>query len=289
MKTFGLSFLFVVPLAAWAQPPSGQTYTLQAKYRAGEINRYQTALWTETSLPNMGKNVMNLSLTQEQKVEKVLPNGSADVLVTTTNTEGTMNDQPVAMTTDQTPLRMRLDKRGNVTLFGKIPKEAQGLSGMFSGSSQLSSAYLPTKPVKIGESWTATVNMPSAIGTKIPATVKSTFLRTEQIGRYQTARLRSQMTAPLAIMTDGKGQLTQNPAKALVKMTGKITMSYDTNFAIVEGKIVRSAAQGSVNMTGKVLSPAPSGKTSSRTKPAAASAQPIAINVKMQMGNKLIE
>ena len=68
-------------------------------------------------------------------------------------------------------------------------------------------------------------------------------------------------------------------------------MSYDTNFAIEEGKLIRTTAKGTVNMTGKVLAPGkptpkPS-KTGTKAKPAPA--QNVAIQVQMQMGNSLIE
>ena len=104
------------------------------------------------------------------------------------------------------------------------------------------------------------------------------FLRLEQVGRFHTARLRTQMTAPMEMMTDGQGQITQNAAKAFLKMSGKMSMTSDTNFAIEEGKLIRSAAKGTVNITGKILTPG---------KPAPA--QTVAIQVQMQMGNSLIE
>ena len=291
MKKFAMSLIMIVPVVAWAQNPSGQSYTLQAKYKAGEINRYQTSMLTQTALPNVGTTTMNINMTQEQKIEKVLPDGSAEIAVTTLNSRGTMNDKPISMATDTKPIKMVLDKRGNVKSFANLPKTAQSLSGMFGGNSQLSGAYLPTKPVKVGESWTATVAMPSAFGARTLTTVKSTFLRLEQVGRFHTARLRTQMTAPMEIMTDGQGQITQNAAKAFLKMSGKIAMSYDTNFAIEEGKLIRSATKGTVNMTGKILTPSKPApkpiKTSVKAKPVPA--QTVAIQVQMQMGNSLIE
>ena len=216
-----LSLMVIVPVVTWAQNPSGQSYTLQAKYKAGDINRYQTSMLTQTALPNVGTTTMNISMTQEQKIERVLPDGSAEIAVTTLNSRGTMNDKPIAMETDRNALKMVLDKRGNVKSLSNLPKAAQGLSGMFGGNSQLSGAYLPTKPVKVGESWTSTVAMPSTGGIKTTATVKSTFLRLEQIGRFHTARLRTQMTAPIAIMTDGQGQITQKRRQSLCQNGGE--------------------------------------------------------------------
>ncbi len=292
MKKILLGIAAIVPLAAWAQTPGGQiTYTLQAKYKAGEIQRYQTSLLTQTILPTMGTSTMSLNMVQEQKTDKVLPDGSAEITLTTLNGQGTLNDKPIEMETNKKPIRMVFDKRGNVKALLDVPKDAQNLGGMFGRNSQLNGAYLPIKPVKFGESWTATVTMPTNGGGKTTATVKSSFVRIEQIGRFRTARLRSQLTAPMAIMTDGQGQITQNAAKALVKLTGKITMNYDTNFAIDEGKLIRSSVKGSINMTGKVLTPtkpAPkTAKTGTKAKPT--SAQPVAIQVQMQMGNSLIE
>ncbi len=291
MKKFVLILIMIVPVVAWAQNPSGQSYTLQAKYKVGEVNRYQTSMLTQTALPSVGTTTMNITMTQEQKIEKVLPDGSAAIAVTTLNTRGTMNDKPITMETDTKPIKMVLDKRGNVKSLTNLPKAAQSLSGMLGGNSQLSGAYLPTKPVKVGESWTATVVMPATGGAKTMATVKSTFLRLEQVGRFHTARLRTQMTAPVEIMTDGQGQVTQNAAKAFLKMSGKIAMSYDTNFAIEEGKLIRTAAKGTVNMTGKILTPgkpAPKpSKTGTKARPSPA--QTVAIQVQMQMGNSLIE
>lgn len=278
----------IVPMAAWAQTPGGQVlYTLQAKYKAGEVLRYRTTMLTQTTLPTMGSSTMSLDMVQEQKTDKVLPDGSAEITLSTLNGQGKLNDKPIEMETNKKPIRMVFDKRGNVKKLLDVPQEAQSMGGMLGGNSQLNGAYLPTKSVKFGESWTAAVTLPTAGGGKTTATVKSSFTRLELIGRFRTARLRSQLSAPMTMMTDGQGQITQNASKALVKLTGKITMNYDTNFAIDEGKIVRSSVKGSINMTGKVLAPnkpvAKTGKAKSTT------AQPVAIQVQMQMGNSLIE
>jgi hypothetical protein len=292
MKKILFSIAAILPLAAWAQTPGGQiTYTLQAKYKQGEVLRYQTSMLTQTILPTMGTSTMNLNMVQEQKIDKVLPDGSAEITLTTLNGRGTLNDKPIDMETNKKPIRMVFDKRGNVKKLLDVPKDAQNLGGMFGGNSQLSGTYLPTKPVKFGESWTATIAMPTNGGGKTTAMVKSSFVRIEQIGRFRTARLRSQLTAPMVMMTDGQGQITQNAAKALLKLTGKITMNYDTNFAIDDGKLIRSSVKGGIDMTGKVLTPTkPAPKpTKAGAKAKSTPAQTVAIQVKMQMGNSLIE
>lgn len=274
--------LLLIPAAV----PAGQgnAVTLRMKFKPGETLKYQTTMQMNIEMPMMaqaGGMKMDMSMVQLQKVLKALPNGGGDIEVTTSDTKMTMNGQP--MNAPATPtITMTYDAQGNVKGVKGMPQAAgnpmMGGGMMNSNQMQMQGTFLPAKPVKPGDVWTLTVKMP---GMTSSATVKGQYIKAETIGRYKTAKIRTVLSSPMNMMMNAQGQPTTNAKLAAMKMLGTMTMTMDTNFAISEGKMVRQAGNGGMNMTMKPVGTPPKGSPQMPNG--------MKMNMKMRMGSNLIE
>ena len=171
-----------------------------------------------------------------------------------------------------------------------------GLVG--SGALNLQRVYLPTKPVRLGESWTTKVTIAGLPGAGT-GSAKSTLVRLEPVGRYQTARIRAILNAPLKLYLTADSRTTTNPKLSAQTVTGTLNMTFDSNLALAEGKVVRSGGSGTavMNLTPTVqpkFAPKPTvksanGKVKPTTKPATSPTPPIRVTLILRVGNNLIE
>ena len=100
--------------------------------------------------------------------------------------------------------------------------------------------YLPKQPVRIGDKWTQKINV-AGLGKGSVGTVQTKLVRIEPVGTFNTARLHSTMSVPF-VMNDAS-------VKPPVAMKGLMTMNYDSNLALLEGKVVRSTGDGDITVT----------------------------------------
>lgn len=281
---FGVILLPVLVLAGQSSAP----VTLRMKYRMGETNKYQT----NANIDVNGGMKFDVSAVQIHKVQKTFTDGGADVEITTT--EARNNGQPTGATP---PIIMSYDSRGMIRGMRGAIAGGDMMGGMFNtGAMQMQGAFLPEKPVKSGEKWAQTFKM---TGISSGAKASSEFLKVERINRYLTAKIRTKITAPMTLMLDSAVQPTTDPKKAAMKGVGTLSMTVDTNFAIADGKMIRTAGSGLINMTMKPTNapiqppkkgPAPkTTKVPPKSKPATEAANGLKINLKMQMGSNLIE
>lgn len=266
---------------------------LRMKFKPGDINKYQMTMQANILIPGQAANVTNpydthISLIVQQNVVKVHADGSADVAISTQNGTGVVNGKQYKPALNEKPSLLTFDARNNIVAAKNLPKAAPtaDLTGQIFQSGALSTqgVYLPQQPVWIGDTWTQKANIAS-LGNG-SGTVKTTFLRMEPIGLYSTARLRSVMKIPFVIVNGS--------SKLKVSLSGMLTMTYDSNLAVKEGKIVRSTGDGDITVvvvlpetpSAKPTKPETGKKPSPRLSSGAAHSQKV--TVKLQQGNNLI-
>jgi hypothetical protein len=241
-----------LPLFAQAGAGGAGPTPLRIKYKAGEISKYQTNM--AISLAGNGgpkgaqggnMPLQQLSVVQQFKTSKVLPNGSAEIIVTTTNMQGGagMGTTPLPK-----PVTLVMDSRGAV-------KSAQGNMGgnvptMFSnmlGSNALGTQQipLPEKAVKPGDIWANSYAMPG-MGA---GTVKGQYVRVQTVGKHKTALLHYLINIPVKMMMDSAMQPTQSAAAAQMTMSGTIVMNVDNDVDLLAGRLIRSTGNGNMVMT----------------------------------------
>ena len=266
---------------------------LRMKFKPGDINKYQTTIQANILIPGQAANVehpydTHISLIVQQNVLKVHVDGSADIAISTQNGTGIVYGKQYKPALNDKPSILTFDARNNIVVAKNLPKAAPTadltVQIFQSGALSTQGVYLPQQPVRIGDTWTQKANIAS-LG-KGSGTVKTTFLRMEPIGLYSTARLRSVMKIPFVIVNDS--------SKLKVSLSGMLTMTYDSNLAVKEGKILRSTGDGDITVevvlpetsaakptkpdTGKKSSPRPSGGATQSQK----------VTVKLHQGNNLI-
>ena len=242
----------VLPLASQAGVGDGTLVPLRMKYKLGEISRYQTnmsmsmaGVGTPKGPQTGGMPIQQLAVRQEFKTSRLLPNGSAEILVTTTNMQGAagMGSSPLPK-----PVTIVMDARGAVTETKGMP--AANMPAMFGnmlGANSLGTQQipLPAKPVKPGDVWANSFTM-AGMGT---GTVKGQFVKVEEINKHKTALLHFIVSIPVKIMMDQSMQPTQSAAAAQMTMSGNVLMNVDNDVDLLAGRLIRSAGNGAIAMT----------------------------------------
>jgi hypothetical protein len=303
-RTLSGAALLLLPFAAGGQGDNSPV-ALRLKFKPGEVSKYQTNAQFVISLPMQSKPTpgsrsgnaatvpSQLSMVQQVKVNKVLPNGDGELSITTLSTQSSMGGQPGGIsTTPSKPIVMTYSPHGNAVAVHNAP--SGGVAGEFmfssllgSGAVNMSGLYLPTNPVKPGDTWTQKVTLPSMANS---ATIKATFQKVETVGRYRTAHIHTLLSMPVNAMLDINLKPTRQAAKAQSTANGTVSMTFDTNFAIAEGKVIRSAGNGNASLSIHMRQPA---SKPANGKPGAARPDPLpqALNltVKTTIGTNLIE
>ena len=180
----------------------------------------------------------------QQKVIKVRPDGSADVAITTLSGRALSTGSPFKPNIAGKPSIITFDTLNNIVAAKDLPKASTGMdptSKIFqSGVLSTQGVYLPKQPVRIGDKWMQKTNV-AGLGKGSVGTVQCKLVRLEPVGTFNTARLHSVMSVPF-VLTD----TSVNPA---VAMKGVMTMNYDSNLALGEGKVVRSTGDGDISVT----------------------------------------
>jgi hypothetical protein len=283
---------------------------LSLKFKVGDTSRYRLAVQVDARLPSMGVQPsasvynINLDLVEQEKVIRLLPNGGGEIAISTLSGQGLSNGTPFTPLPDKRPAIIGFSARGDLLSARDLPSASAGvpmLSNMFgSGAVSMNGVFLPDKPVHVGDAWSKKVKIAGLTGNAL-ASVKASLVKLEEVDHYKTARIHAVLTAPLHTMIDSTYQPTLVARAAIGTLTGIFNMTYDTNLAISEGKIVRASGDGDVTVTIQPLNgaaappaagkPHSSGKTAG-VKPAAAAPQGFATTkmvMRLHMGNNLIQ
>jgi hypothetical protein len=171
----------------------------------------------------------------------------------------------------------------------------------------LNGVFLPNHPIRIGDKWSKHVRLVGLAGNSV-ATVNATYVKNVEVGRYQTAQIHAVLSAPLHTTIDSTGQPALRPSTAVGEMTGTFNMTYDTDVAIAEGKVIRAAGNGAASVIIQPLDASPdkpaqlqhkvaqgsNGKTKQTGKSVSAQTAPIVapttkMVMKLRMGNVLMQ
>jgi YD repeat-containing protein len=272
--TAGLSVVALHAVARADSTDSGQV-VLQLKFKPGDALKYQTNMKLGFTLPSFGAATktaahggqsggelggtnFTVNAVQEIKVRAAAPTGGGDLDVTTTG-QNTLPGQPPVISNDTRPVRMSYDALGKLTSI-KRQGETASSNPMFSamlgqGLLCLQGVMLPAKPVRVGETWSQHVQIPNITGNGA-STVKTTLTRIEYLNKYKTAHLHVVITTPVSAYLDAALQPVAKPSGAASAMTGTAVVTDEINFALAEGRVVRSIGKGVTNMTVAIGKPA---------------------------------
>lgn len=245
----------------------GGAISLKYKFKAGDILKYQTNGSLSVPLPSMGPATgskaaatkpqtfsLPMNSTQQVKILKVLPMGAATLEITTVGSSAS----PIGTGGAPTPSKLTLTS----SQYGELSNsKGVNTSGSMAGIGAVTgvgalgsiSIYLPSKSVRPGDSWSQTVSVPQM---SQPGTVNATFVKLSQVGHYKTAHIKLRISIPVSTMVDDHGSITTNKSAARATVSGSVVMVYEDDFAISEGKLVKSAGTGLLNITMRQLGPA---------------------------------
>ena len=282
--------LAAFPLFAQAGQGGSGPITLRVKYRQGEVNTYQTNMSISLAGAGTRKNaaagsmpLQQLSAKQEFKTSKLLPNGSAEVIVKTTNMQGGAGSAAAL----PKPVTLIMDSRGTVkSTKGTLGSNAPSMFNNMLGSNSLGTqrAPLPEKAVKPGDTWSNSLPMPG-MGTGM---VKGQFVKVETVGKHKTALLHYVLTIPVKMMMDANQQPTQSAAAAKMTMSGNVVMNVDNDVDLLGGRLIRSTGNGAMVMTITTNAPKPPAlKTGGPPRPSVPGT--MTINTTIALGTTLIE
>jgi|SRR5579872_5870261 len=287
---------------------------LQVKFKPGEALKYQAKMQFGIRLPPqlggaapsqngsgeaMGGATIAVNATQDVKVRRAGATGGGDLDVTTTG-QNSLPGQPSVLPNDIKPALMSYDGQGKL-LSVKRESETASSNPMYGamlgrGLYSMQGLALPAKPIKVGETWSQSVQVQDIPG-KPSSTIKGTLVRMENIGKYRTARLHLVVTTPVKGYLDAALQPTDRPADAASTMTGTSVVTDDIDFAVAEGLVVRSSSRGITTMSVAIGKPTPPAATPKRKKgaapaPAALPAKPsqiLTMTVRSDLETELIE
>jgi hypothetical protein len=277
--------------------PAG-SYVLKMRFKPGAVSRYQTVANVVTMIhvpagQEPPTTNIKVNLVQQMTVAKALPGGGGEVATTTQSGQILMNDKPYgASPAGSVPITTTYSANGDILKISGLPLNQPGNNALFggilgSGALNLQRVYLPGKPVRPGDTWNQTVTTPNLMfASKGSATTK--FVKLEKVGRYQTARLRTEMKMPMKILLTMALAPTTNPKQAANTATGTLKLTFDSNFALEDGKVIRSAGSGGGTFSIAAIPPKTQPGKLGRSAPATPQA-PLKVDLNIQIGNSLIE
>jgi len=262
-----LGALCLLPLAAIAAQNDNAPALLRMKFRQGEASKYQVNIQATLNLaqtlptnqphqppPQPMVVPINTSLLMQQQVTRVLSNGNGVLTIAFLSQQTTVNGSTAGTGANLPPITMTLSPLGKIASITGIPHG--DMNSMLSPTSMLGlemfllELFLPSKPVRPGEAWTDSVHLSTLSGT---GTAKSKFLRYETVGHYRTARIRTELTLPINTTANMAGEPVGRGSGAVSGVSGAVHMITERDFAVAEGKVIRSTGNGSITAVIKPL------------------------------------
>ena len=303
---FLLAFGVLLGKAVQAAPPPA--YKLRLIFKQNEASRYQTVAEVVATMPSMrsfidkGKapnkrggdittekmetvqNSIQVSILQQMVVNKVLPDGGAMVLASTLSGQVVRDGNQMAPP-EKNPMLVHYDTLGNIKAMRATgtTKQTDLMAGLLgSGALGFQRVYLPDKPVQLGDSWVQPVKVPGWNG---QGKANAKLIRLEKVGRYQTARISAKVVLPIQIYLNANLQplTAQKIKKATSALVGTLNMTFETNFALLEGKMIRTGGRGTGTFRIQPL------KTSTKAPKTPAPSSDLAFTLEMSIGSSYIE
>lgn len=273
LRMLGLA-VSLAPLV-WTAPVMAQdadkTYTITPKFTAGEMVKFSFNMNMtmkmnpeKKGLPIPPEMLMKMGGTIVQKTKTVKPDGGA--IYTTELRGGTMevmgHQQPLPASPATT---IEVDGKGQIIKFD-APKTqgGGGFPGMdnfmkfdrFSGLG----AILPENPVKVGDTWEKSL---SGILGDSSITIKSKLLGIEMVNNKETLKVEQTVEMPMDMSMDADQKPTTDKSKAMMNITGKISVVGIVNIMAEGARILKSGQKMLANMTmtmqGKAAAKSPFG------------------------------
>ncbi|HEV2471596.1 MAG TPA: hypothetical protein VGS41_02955 [Chthonomonadales bacterium] len=248
------SFLIAASFAimALACPGTCQNgpVTLRWKPRLGEESRYRLKVTIGIASPSMPTNMnIDMSMILNQKVTRVLPNGNFVEETTVTNGTVTTGGRAAQIPGSLHPFVMTITPQGTLVSIKGVGPDSP-MSTMFGGSSGLTglTVRMPNHPVRVGQSWPTSLTIPILTGANARVTGTNKLVGFYALGRYRTARLRTGINMPVHLYMSAQGMLVSSASQAAMLMTGSADFAGDTYFATWQGKLVRTAVAGTMDM-----------------------------------------
>ncbi len=260
--TLALSFAPLVFSAPLMAQDAEKTYTIAPKYKAGEMSKSKFDMNMNMKMkpekqglpipPNM---LMKMGGTMVQKTKSVKPDGGA--VYTSEMRNGAVEVMGMQQEVPSgAPATIEVDGKGKV-LKVDFPKPAGGGGGMMGGMGgmmnfdRMSSLGLiyPDKPVKIGEKWEQSVSGVMGDGA---VKIISELISVETIGKTETYKIKQIIDFPLDMKIGADQKPTTDAKKAVMIMTGKMSMMNVLNVDIDNARVVKSVGKLLSNMEMKM-------------------------------------
>lgn len=159
---FGLSAFGLIASQAQTQTDPSKadtTYSVQRVYKAGDVDRYKISLRLVSNGPQTdGKDfVMSVNMLMKETIKAITPEGTVTTVDEFEQANSDINNQHFDMTTLMPKVTQSRDKAGHTdvkTEGGNPQVTPQGVK-MAQTTSGFQAVFLPAKPVKVGDTWTA--------------------------------------------------------------------------------------------------------------------------------------
>ena len=253
-----VSFACIAATALASTAFADGAVSLKMKLKAGDQFTYQTV--GQISIPMPGKGgaggakqqkmpdiAFPVNATQTISVTKVASSGSADIDLTISGTTG-IQTGGIGPSNRKTTAKATISPSGALAMAKHANESgANAAVGALTGTGTLGSItiYLPSHPVKPGDTWSVPVPLPQLSST---GTASAKYVGNTQVGRYKTAHIKLTISIPVHAMLDDKAGITRDEGKAQTTVNGKMTMVYEDDFAIAEGRLIRSTGAGTTDI-----------------------------------------
>ncbi|HEV2477343.1 MAG TPA: hypothetical protein VGX22_12445 [Candidatus Dormibacteraeota bacterium] len=267
-----LAFFLVAACGAFG----AQAQSISLAYKTGETSKYGFHMVMKYTIAAAGMSIplnMDLGAKETVTVKSVDSSGTAGLSVDINNVSIKMSVNGTTNTTTTNKggtIDMKIAKDGRVlSVDGNAFGSSTALPGMTGTQGGVVSAILPDHPVKPGDTWTKSYDLPNPLGTSaIHATSNNTYLRDENVGSVKTAVIESKvntnldMTIDLSSMLGAAGTTPPTGAGAETLSMKGTSISDTTTWIDTSGRrIVKTHSAGSVNATLTVNLPAGSATT----------------------------
>ena len=255
-RTVATAALLTLSVVSAGAQQSGPVM-LRMKFAKGTVTRYRMSFQMNMKIPVPGEpkpmsQEMDSSMVIRQEVTRTLAGGGGEVKSKAESAEMLLNGRPGPAPAQSPTSVLTMDSRGRIVdaktdgEVSALPGPMKGLMGP-SGMSSLG-MVLPDHAVRPGDAWTNPISIPGFVR---GGSSRTTFVRFETVGHYRTARLHSVLSMPISGTVQGAtgGRHDGEGAAANIGMGGRGDMVTETNFAISEGKVVRSTGNGGFNLS----------------------------------------
>jgi hypothetical protein len=230
--------------ALYRQAADTTEYTLKRVFKEGDVDRYKLAVHTTINAPQAGGEVnIDLTLTMKETTKEVKPDGAVKLVEEFEEAHGKftspMGEQEADLKRMMPKITQIRDKKGAVdvkTEGGNAMLSGQ-IAGMIENMARAEIASLPSKAVKVGESWKIESNPEVEKATGGKTTGDVTLISTETIDGIKTLKLKA--VTDTEVKEQGGG-----------KMRGEVVSNVDAR----TGKAVRLTSKADGEVGGNKIS-----------------------------------